>query len=142
MISVIIFQYIDLYTGGIERELICRLVIVIGIDENVSIIRFNLIVPAGKPANDFFRFSIKELAAEVERVVIIEHADFRAFGFGLAFGRIPLGETRSRLSKLPHGVIERAVDLWRYGNAYRSNGFLAVASDRIRQGEEDPDQYA
>ena len=59
------------------------------------------------------RVVIEKTHADIQRAVVVEHADFRAFGGRLTFVRIDLREVGHDLRLRPGLLVELSVDRWR-----------------------------
>ena len=101
----------------------------IGVEIERDAIGIGIPVARRETTADLCGVAVEETHADVERAVVVEHADFRALGRRLAFVRIDLREVGHDLRLRPDLVVELSVDRWRAcraGGAKLAGGGLTL----------------
>jgi hypothetical protein len=124
--------------------------VVVGIQIQPESVGFGFLIAAGQLPYDPRRLAVVHPSADIQRVVVVRHAQFGPFGGGLAFVRVALGERGGGRRPQPDLVVEAAVDHHarvrphhlhhRYGCVAR--GLLAACGRRGKGGgkKRDPDR--
>ena len=112
---------ISFYVGSVKGKLTFCLVIVVCIEIQGTVIRFDGIILACQAGNDFVRFGVVELAAEIQRFIIVKDANLGPLRTGLSLAWIFLGKINGGFSLRLYSLIEHVIDIGRCGDANSAN---------------------
>src|SRR5206468_11201232 len=103
-----------------------RQVVMVRIEEQGEAVGFGDHVATGELADDPARFAVAEPDADVERVFVVQEAQLRRLGGGLALVRVTLAEAAVGRRTSPRLFVEPAVHSDRRSRALRLDDGLAV----------------
>ena len=124
--------------GGVGAEDEAVLLVLVGVEDDLERIHVaEARVAARVGRDDLRRIGVVHHRADINRLVVVDDADFGGFGRGLPFERLGLDEVGERGRGLPDAIVQHAVDRRRFRRRHRGGDRPGVLRQRRRgTGEE------
>jgi hypothetical protein len=105
---------VELHAGRVDLEVIRAGLVVLRADVDGDLVAVDVAVAPGQPADDLLGVRVEAAHRDVDRVVIVQHAQLGLLGRRLGLVREVLRESGLEPRVLPGRVVELAVDVGRF----------------------------
>ena len=120
-VAVVAELEIVLHPQRIDVEPEGGAMVVVGVDEDAEVVALGEGIAAAQVVGDLAGLAVEQPHADVQRLVVVEHAHGGGLGDEVPFLRVALAQVGDGRGEHPHGVVQPAVDHRGSADAHRGD---------------------